>query len=163
MRRKQDQVGKLAGRQPWEPAAVLEPPEGQAPVTFEAVPAQFGVLEPFAAHGLHGIAEDRLHLSDFYQHGSCLSIAARGGRRPGDRPAPDDRGGPERPAAAGPALTLFGYTTLYRVRPGPIGDTAGGIRRQARARIRALSRAISSDAIAASDGPTLGPTKMVVQ
>jgi hypothetical protein len=25
-------------------------------------------LESFAAHGLHGIPEDRLHMSDFYEH-----------------------------------------------------------------------------------------------
>jgi len=37
-------------------------------VTIEAVPAQLGDLESFAAHGLHGIPEDRLHMSDFYEH-----------------------------------------------------------------------------------------------
>jgi hypothetical protein len=42
--------------------------ECQASVTIEAVPAQVGFLESFAAHGLHGIPEDRLHMSDFYEH-----------------------------------------------------------------------------------------------
>ena len=49
---KQEQVGKLACGQPRHPAAVIHPPECQAPVTFEAVPAQLGGLEWFAAHGL---------------------------------------------------------------------------------------------------------------
>jgi hypothetical protein len=31
-------------------------------VTIEAVPAQVDDLESFAAHGLHGISEDRLHM-----------------------------------------------------------------------------------------------------
>src|SRR6266850_947347 len=68
LRSEQDQVGKLDCCQPWEPAAVIHPPECQASVTIEAVPAQLGNLEPFAGHGLHGISEDRLHLSDFYEH-----------------------------------------------------------------------------------------------
>jgi hypothetical protein len=49
-------------------AAVINPPECQASVTIEAVPAQLGDIETFAAHGLHGIPEDRLHMSDFYEH-----------------------------------------------------------------------------------------------
>ena len=68
VRSKQDQVGKLACREPREPAAVIDLPECQAPVTIEAVPAQLGGLEPFAAHGLHGIPEDRLYMSYFYSH-----------------------------------------------------------------------------------------------
>src|SRR5229473_5334801 len=68
LRSKQEQVGKLACCQPRHPAAVIHPPECQASVTLEAVPAQLGDLESFAAHGLHGIPEDRLHMSDFYEH-----------------------------------------------------------------------------------------------
>src|SRR5207244_725664 len=33
-----------------------------------ARPTWRGDLESFAAHGLHGIPEDRLHVSDFYEH-----------------------------------------------------------------------------------------------
>src|SRR5712692_9454801 len=68
VRSKQEQVGKLACSQPRHPAAVIHPPECQASVTIEAVPAQVGFLESFAAHGLHGIPEDCLHMSDFYRH-----------------------------------------------------------------------------------------------
>src|SRR5258708_11625572 len=32
------------------------------------MPPHLGALEWFAAHGLHGIREDRLHMSDFYEH-----------------------------------------------------------------------------------------------
>jgi CRISPR/Cas system type I-B associated protein Csh2 (Cas7 group RAMP superfamily) len=46
--------GKLACFQPRHPAAVINPPECQVSVTIEAVPAQVGFLESFAAHGLHG-------------------------------------------------------------------------------------------------------------
>jgi hypothetical protein len=46
----------------------IHAPEGQAAVTIEAVPAQIGGLDAFATHGLHGIPEDRLHMSDFYEH-----------------------------------------------------------------------------------------------
>src|SRR5882762_7193183 len=68
VRSKQEQVGKPACCQPRHPAAVINPPECQASVTIEAVPAQVGFLKSFATHGLHGIAEDRLHMSDFYKH-----------------------------------------------------------------------------------------------
>src|SRR5450432_3937695 len=68
VRSKQEQLGKLACCQPRHPAAVINPPECQASVTIEAVPAQVGLLESFANHGLHGIPEDRLHMSDFYKH-----------------------------------------------------------------------------------------------
>jgi hypothetical protein len=61
----EDQAGKLACCQPREPTAVVHPPECQTPVTIDAVPAQRGGLERFAAHGLYGIAEDRLDKSDF--------------------------------------------------------------------------------------------------
>ena len=49
-------------RQPYDPESLL------GSVIIEAVPAQVGALEPFVAHGLHGIPEDRLHRSDFYEH-----------------------------------------------------------------------------------------------
>src|SRR6266852_7737642 len=68
LRSKPDQIGKLACCQPRHPAAVIHSPECQASVTIEAVPAQVGFLELFAAHGLHGIPEDRLHMSDFHEH-----------------------------------------------------------------------------------------------
>jgi hypothetical protein len=68
VRGKSDQVRKLACRQPWEPAPVINPPERKTPVTFEAVPPQLGALESFAAHGLHGIPEDGLYMSDRYAH-----------------------------------------------------------------------------------------------
>jgi hypothetical protein len=68
LRRKQEQVGKPAYRQPRKPAAVINSPECQASVTIESVPAQRGDLESFTAHGLHGIPEDRLHMSDLYEH-----------------------------------------------------------------------------------------------
>src|SRR5579872_119763 len=64
----QDQVGKLACCEPWEPAAVLHAPKCQASVTFEAVPAEVGGLKSFTGHGLDGIPENRLHLSDFCSH-----------------------------------------------------------------------------------------------
>ena len=47
VRSKQEQVGKIACCEPREPAAVIHPPECQAPVTLEAVPAQIGDLESF--------------------------------------------------------------------------------------------------------------------
>src|SRR6185369_6094108 len=72
---KPEQVGKFACAQPREPAAVIQAAEGQAPIAIEAVPAEPGGLEPFPAHGLHGKPEDRLHVSDFYEHGR--SEAAR--------------------------------------------------------------------------------------
>jgi hypothetical protein len=59
-----DQIRKLACRQPWKPAPVIHPPQGKTPVTVEAVPPDLGDLEPFAAHGLHGIPEDGLYVSD---------------------------------------------------------------------------------------------------
>ena len=65
---KRDQVGKLARAQPRELAAVINPPECQAPVAIEAVPAQLGDVKSFARHGLHGIPEDRFYVSDFYKH-----------------------------------------------------------------------------------------------
>src|SRR5205807_1117589 len=65
---KRDQVGKLARAQPRELAAVINPPECQAPIAIEAVPAQLGDVKSFARHGLHGIPEDRFYVSDFYKH-----------------------------------------------------------------------------------------------
>src|SRR5713226_4032469 len=75
VRSKQEQVGKLACCQPRHSAAVINPPECQASVTIEAVPAQVGGFESFAAHGLHGIPEDRLHMSNFYEHARSESSA----------------------------------------------------------------------------------------
>jgi hypothetical protein len=68
VRGKPEQVGKLAGCEPRELAAIIHLAECQASVALEAVPAQIGFLESFAAHGLHGIPEDRFHISDFYEH-----------------------------------------------------------------------------------------------
>jgi hypothetical protein len=68
VRSKQQQIGKFARYQPWETAAVIYAPKGQAPVAIEAVPAKLGGLEPFAPHGLYGIPEDRLYLPDFDEH-----------------------------------------------------------------------------------------------
>ena len=45
------QVGKPACRQPGKIAAVVHPPEREASVAVEAVPAQVGRLESFPAHG----------------------------------------------------------------------------------------------------------------
>lgn len=44
------------------------------PVTIDAAPAEIGDLESFAARGLHGISENRLHVSDFYKHARSGSI-----------------------------------------------------------------------------------------
>lgn len=79
VRSKPDEVGKLACGQPREPAAVIQPPECQAPVTLDAVPAQPGGLERFAAHGFHGIPEDGFHLSDFYRHARSATLAVLDG------------------------------------------------------------------------------------
>ena len=53
------EVGKLACCQLRHSAAVTHLAECHASVTLEAVPAQVGLLETFAAHGIHGIPEDR--------------------------------------------------------------------------------------------------------
>jgi len=68
MRSKEQQVWKLACGQPREPAAVVDLSECQASVPLDAVPPQLGGLEPFAAHRLHGIAEERFYMSDFDEH-----------------------------------------------------------------------------------------------
>ena len=68
LRSKQEQLGKLACGKPRESAAIVNPPECQASVTIQAVPAQMGDIDPCAAHGLHGIPEDRFHMSDFDEH-----------------------------------------------------------------------------------------------
>lgn len=47
---------------------MIYPPECQASVTVEAVPAQVGDFESFASHGLHWMQKDGLHMSDFYRH-----------------------------------------------------------------------------------------------
>jgi hypothetical protein len=67
---KQNQLGKFAGGEPGEAAAIIFSSEGHAPVTLDAMPTQVGGLQPLARHGLHGIAEDRLYVSDFYEHAS---------------------------------------------------------------------------------------------
>jgi len=80
-RSKQDEVGKLAGGEPRERAAVFHAPQGQAPVAIEAVPAQIGGVEAFAAHRFHGIPEDRFHLSDFHAHVCSSASQAASGRQ----------------------------------------------------------------------------------
>src|SRR6186713_2175939 len=66
--RKENQLRERAGRQPGETAAIGSATEGEAPVPLKSVPAQVGELELFAAHGLDGISEDRLDMSDFCEH-----------------------------------------------------------------------------------------------
>jgi len=68
VRGKPEQVRKLACCQPRELAAVVKPTECQASIALNAVPAQARDVEGFAAHGLDGITEDRLDLSDFCEH-----------------------------------------------------------------------------------------------
>ena len=73
---KENQVRKLGGGQPGETAAVVNPTEGQTPVTFETVPAQLGDLEEFAAHGLHWIPEERLYFTNLdRQDRAILAVA----------------------------------------------------------------------------------------
>ena len=57
-RRKRHQVGKLAGCEPRETAAIIHPPECKASIALDPVPAEVRGPEFLAAHGLHGIAED---------------------------------------------------------------------------------------------------------
>src|SRR6266576_1185142 len=73
VRSKQEQFGKLTCCEPRHSTAVVNAPECQAPVTSEAVPAQIGALETFAAHGLDGIPEDRLNVSDLCEHARSQS------------------------------------------------------------------------------------------
>jgi hypothetical protein len=76
LRSKQEELGKLACCEPRHTATVLNPPKCQASVTLEAVLAQVGDFERFASHGLHGIPEDRLDMSDLYEHAEfeyCIS------------------------------------------------------------------------------------------
>src|SRR5688572_1015796 len=61
---KENQLRKLAGGQPGETAAIVNPTEGQAPVAVETVPAQIGDFERFATHGLHGVPEERLDFTN---------------------------------------------------------------------------------------------------
>ena len=65
VRSKQRQVGKPACREPWEPAAVIHPPECRAPVTLSRA-SQIGGLESFTAHGLHGMR--KIASMSFYEH-----------------------------------------------------------------------------------------------
>ncbi len=68
LRSKQEKVGKFACCQPRHSAAVVHSSKREASVTVQAIPAQIGILETFPSHGLHGIPENCLHLSDFYGH-----------------------------------------------------------------------------------------------
>jgi hypothetical protein len=72
LRTKPEQIGKLTCCQPREPASIIHPPEREASVTIEAVPSEIGDIESFAGHGLHGIPEQRPHMSNFYQHGGYI-------------------------------------------------------------------------------------------
>src|SRR6266571_7142732 len=65
---KENQVRKLGGGQPGEPAAVVSPTECQPPVAVQTVPAQIRDLETFAAHGLHGIPEERFYFTNLDRH-----------------------------------------------------------------------------------------------
>lgn len=68
LRSKEKQFGKFRCCQPWEPAVVIKPPKCEPPVAIQAVPAQLGNLEWFPPHGLNGIPENCLYMSDFYWH-----------------------------------------------------------------------------------------------
>ena len=65
---KENQLGKLGGGQPGEATAIVKPTEGQAPVAVKTVPAQFGDLENFAAHGLHWVPEESLYFTNLDTH-----------------------------------------------------------------------------------------------
>jgi hypothetical protein len=69
---KENQLRKLAGSQPGETAAIVNPAEGQAPVAIKTVPTQVGNLEKFTAHGLHGVPEERLYFTNLDRHVRCL-------------------------------------------------------------------------------------------
>ena len=77
LRRKQHQLRKLACCQKREPAAVIDPPERQASIALDAVPAQFCRLKPFPTHRLNRIPEDRLHPPDFRDHAGQLFRTAQ--------------------------------------------------------------------------------------
>ena len=49
---------KLGRGEPGKAAAVVNPTEGQAPVTIKTVPAQVGDLEKLTAHGLHWVPKE---------------------------------------------------------------------------------------------------------
>src|SRR5262245_2957729 len=73
-RSEEQQVGQLARAQPRKLVALLRATECEAPVTIEAVPAQCGDVELFAAYGFHGIPEDRLYASELYEHGEVETL-----------------------------------------------------------------------------------------
>src|SRR5262245_41942458 len=72
-RSEQQQVGQRACAQPGKVVALLGATECEAPVTIEAVPAQRGDVESFAAHRFDGIPEDRLYASELCEHGEVDS------------------------------------------------------------------------------------------
>ncbi len=57
---KENQLRQPRSSQPGETGPIVNPTEGQAPVTIKAVPAQVGDLEKFTAHGLHWVPDERL-------------------------------------------------------------------------------------------------------
>ncbi len=67
-RRETDEVGERARRQPGHPAAIVQSTECEPPVAVDAVPAERGGIEGLAAHGFHGIAEDRFDLAYLNGH-----------------------------------------------------------------------------------------------
>src|SRR5438309_7229427 len=64
----------------------MNPPERQASITGDAVPAKVRDIESFAGHGLNGIPEGRLHMSDFYRHVRSKSAISTASHRKTDRP-----------------------------------------------------------------------------
>jgi hypothetical protein len=74
--REENQLRELSGGQPRETAAIADPTKGQAPIAFKTVPAEVGDLERFAAHGLHGVPEERRYLADLDGHVRCRPIGA---------------------------------------------------------------------------------------
>src|SRR6185503_2440326 len=70
----ENQLRHLGGGQPGETAAVADPAEGQAPVAVKPVPSQVGDLEPFAAHGLHRVPEERLYFTNLDRHVRCRRV-----------------------------------------------------------------------------------------
>ena len=64
-------VSLAEGQHTAQPLVLLERNRSQQ-ANDKAVPAQVGNLESFTSHGLHGIPEDRLYLSDFLRACSVL-------------------------------------------------------------------------------------------
>lgn len=65
---KQKQLWNLAGAEPGESTPVIDAAEDEAPVAVEAVPSEASLFERLAAHGLHGVPEERLDFTDLYGH-----------------------------------------------------------------------------------------------